>query len=46
MDWQKARALYERVARGRRSGWLFIASSSGIYRMRTKVAGRREPFMR
>jgi gluconolactonase len=26
--------------------WLLIASSSGIYRLRTKVAGRREPFMR
>jgi gluconolactonase len=25
--------------------WLFIASSSGIYRLRTKIAGRREPFM-
>jgi gluconolactonase len=26
--------------------WLFVACSSSIYRLRTRVAGRREPFMR
>jgi gluconolactonase len=26
--------------------WLFVACSSGLYRLRTRVGGRREPFMR
>jgi gluconolactonase len=25
--------------------WMFVAASKGLYRFRTKVAGRREPFM-